>query len=348
MSHFSVLVIAGDHEAALQPFHEFECTGENDQYVQDIDRTAEAREQYGADTATRIKAPDGTLQSFFDDKGEWRPEFSQADVERIHGKTYYVPPGYEKVEVPISQVEKFADWAAGYYGWEIVRAGENIDLEGSHKYGYVQLDAAGEVVKCIDRTNPNKKWDWYQVGGRFGNRLALKDGRKVNQARAGDIDWDGMIAAKKKLAADEYDKIKAVIGDREIITWEQARAKVKAKEMTIDEARNLYNQQPILKELNDAGALDLWSGAETLSKVMATDRDVYIKNEGETNTTTWALLSAPIPLVMTGTWTERGKMGWFGMSDETDASTADYVANFLATVRALPADALLTVVDCHI
>ena len=45
MSHFSVLVIGDDVEAILQPYHEFECTGINDQYVQDVDVTEECKEE---------------------------------------------------------------------------------------------------------------------------------------------------------------------------------------------------------------------------------------------------------------------------------------------------------------
>ena len=38
MSHFSVMVIGGNVEEQLQPYHEFECTGINDQYVVDVDK----------------------------------------------------------------------------------------------------------------------------------------------------------------------------------------------------------------------------------------------------------------------------------------------------------------------
>src|SRR3546814_8966760 len=41
MSHFGVLVIGGNVEQQLAPYHEFECTGLNDQFVQDIDVTEE-------------------------------------------------------------------------------------------------------------------------------------------------------------------------------------------------------------------------------------------------------------------------------------------------------------------
>lgn len=39
-------------------------------------------------------------------------------------------------------------------------------------------------------TNPNSKWDWYVVGGRWSNMLTLKNGQKVNSALAKDIDFD--------------------------------------------------------------------------------------------------------------------------------------------------------------
>lgn len=35
MSHFTVLVIGPNYEEQLAPYHEFECTGCDDEYVQD-------------------------------------------------------------------------------------------------------------------------------------------------------------------------------------------------------------------------------------------------------------------------------------------------------------------------
>lgn len=42
MSHFAVLVV-GEVEHNLAPFHEFECTGTDNEFVQDVDQTEEAR-----------------------------------------------------------------------------------------------------------------------------------------------------------------------------------------------------------------------------------------------------------------------------------------------------------------
>ena len=46
MSHFAVLVIGPDHEKQLAPYHEFECTGVDDEYVVDEDITDEVRKDY--------------------------------------------------------------------------------------------------------------------------------------------------------------------------------------------------------------------------------------------------------------------------------------------------------------
>ncbi|HFW4796117.1 TPA: hypothetical protein ACIBS5_001433 [Salmonella enterica subsp. diarizonae serovar 60-67:z35:-] len=43
MSHFNVLVIGNNPEEALAPYHEFECTEVDDQYIREIDITEEIR-----------------------------------------------------------------------------------------------------------------------------------------------------------------------------------------------------------------------------------------------------------------------------------------------------------------
>ena len=53
MSHFTVLVIGEEPELQLAPYHEFECTGEVDEYVQSIDKLDEATESFANSTTTR-------------------------------------------------------------------------------------------------------------------------------------------------------------------------------------------------------------------------------------------------------------------------------------------------------
>lgn len=60
MSHFSVLIIGADHAKQLQPFQEFECTGTNDEFVQDIDNTDEERAEFQTATRKFVRLADGT------------------------------------------------------------------------------------------------------------------------------------------------------------------------------------------------------------------------------------------------------------------------------------------------
>jgi len=72
MSHFAVLVVGENVDEQLAPYHEFESTGENDQYVVDVDKTEEARLDYKQEhTETRFKDTDGTLHNRFTPEGNW-------------------------------------------------------------------------------------------------------------------------------------------------------------------------------------------------------------------------------------------------------------------------------------
>lgn len=50
--------------------------------------------------------------------------------------------------------------------------------------------------------NPNAKWDWYVEGGRYSSRLTTKEGKEVDAALIGDIDFDSMNK-KKKIGAEK-------------------------------------------------------------------------------------------------------------------------------------------------
>lgn len=342
MSHFSVLVIAEDIEAALQPFHEFECTGTNDKYVQDLDVTQEKRDEFAADTESVLIDPSGTCHFLFTAEGNYDIRFCREVKQEPFGftrKEKLIPDGWTEGEIPSSQRFTFAQW--------LERDGTTplaADRTASEKqkYSYYIADASGEVVKVVRRTNPNKQWDWWQLGGRFSNKLLLKNGARANEGAAGEIDWDGMLAEKAVQAAALYDRIMVGIAGREVQSWEQVLKRRDAGEFTIDSAREFYHAQPVVQELKASKAIDDWYGAEELSGVLAAkDRQTYIDRQAKANASTWALLQD-------GHWHERGSMGWWGMSDATEGSTLDYTENFWLTIRALPPDTHVAVVDCHI
>lgn len=206
MSHFTVLVIGDNVDEQLAPYHEFECTGEDDQYVQDIDETEEKRAEYLGATETMLKSPTGELESRWDEKGAAKPKFYReptpeetqsagllgsgfsnglsfssqdwGDGRGYRPMVYALPEGWVEIEVKTSEIKTFAKWLSGYDDEkDNVAFGETPDLSGPHKYGYTLLDENGDVLKVIRRTNPNAHWDWYQVGGRWNGFFKLKQER---------------------------------------------------------------------------------------------------------------------------------------------------------------------------
>ena len=62
---------------------------------------------------------------------------------------------------------------------------ESFEAFLSRWYGYAyneELDACGYLC------NPNAKWDWWEIGGRWHNELRLKKGEKCDQAQLKNID----------------------------------------------------------------------------------------------------------------------------------------------------------------
>lgn len=281
MSHFSVLVIGENVEQQLQPYHEFECTGENDQYVQNIDITNELQ--------ARIN-----------------------DGESL-------------------------DEALGYYGLEdrIIANEADAKIEGDkaeHMWGYAVVQD-GNLIKAVNRTNPNRKWDWWVVGGRWSGFLTLKSGRKVDEARKGDIDFEAMRNAAGAEAAAKWDKANAARNGGTWDTWEHVRDVLHAG--NIDAARQAYHAQPAKDAV--AKALDHpWNGVDEYLK----PRDQYIQQARDRATVLYGV-------VKDGQWLAKGEMGWFGMSSD-DVSQDEWNRKVNEMLDALPDDTLITVVDCHI
>jgi hypothetical protein len=395
MSHFAVLVVGPNIEEQLAPYHEFESTGTNDQYVVDEDDTEEARKAYAKNTSRRFKDPEGVLHDPYTAEGDARDQFYREptpEEEKNHkerflstnddglrwvdqdwhdgrgyrGKIFQLPPGWEEVEVPTSTVETFAEFIEGYYGHPTVRLGEELDLEDKHKYGYILVDENGEVVKSVNRTNPNRKWDWWSVGGRWNGFFKMKkytlgalgkpgiqtmneDYTPPSEDRAdvalkGDIDVEGMRNEAAKEAGETYDAVQEIIGQLpRHLTWEQ----VKANHATggIDEdgepqidynaSREFYNAQPAVKAMRNSK--DYWHSEP--DRFLCT-REQYIERARAGAFSTFAV-------VKNGVWYERGSMGWWGMvSNEKDSD--EWHLQFAALIDGLPDETVLSVVDCHI
>lgn len=347
MSHFSVMVIGDDIEKQLAPYHEFECTGEDDQYVQEIDITESCRKEFGESTTKMYKDPSGKLHDPHLDRfyREFTPEekakvgplgtgscagifYTSKDWgDGYRAKVHFLPKGWEDVEVPTKDARTFADWLKGWHGIEVT---DSPIIETDHKYGYA-LTVNGEVMKVVKRTNPNKQWDGWTVGGRWSNFLLCKDGDKADQATKADIDIEGMRDAVGEKAAAKWDKAHAIIAGREWTTWDKVRDAVK----DIEQARKVYNSQPPVKDAS-AHRDFTWDGIDEF----AIPRAEYVANARQKAISTYAV-------VKDGKWYSKGKMGWWGVS-HGDIDQAEWDAKVSEMLDGLPSDTTITIVDCHI
>ncbi|MCD1124847.1 hypothetical protein LPW36_02150 [Jinshanibacter sp. LJY008] len=288
MSHFTVLVVGQNPEQQLAPYHEFECTGINDQYVQDIDVTDEYR----------------------------------LDYERQEDRS-----------------ETFLEFAKNNNDYSVVEFGQAPDIDDAHKYGWIQLDEDGEVAKVVRRTNPNAKWDWFVLGGRWRDFFKLKNGGFADSAMKIDIDFDGMTSQAAEDAKTEYQAFADAIAGMEFPkTWPEMML---GNTGSIDELRKAYASQPAVEAVRQAVR------DKKLPFTFQCSFDYYGRNIDEYVKKCQAQCLTTYAVTMDGQWYARGEMGWFGLSSNemTETEWNQKVAEMIA---ALPDDTVLSVYDCHI
>lgn len=324
MSHFTCLVIGENPEAQLAPFHEFECTGDNDEYVQSVDRTDECREAYQ----------------------EYLKENSSGDG---------------------TPAKSFLDFVQADYGVEVVLSGQQPAIEGNHKYGYIQLNDKGDVAQVIRRTNPNAKWDWYLLGGRWTGYFTLKPeyanrgrtGRPgimtpeaakglADQAHKKMIDFVAMRADAEREAGEQYDKVIAALGGlplpprfadfRENFTMEIDGNTARFIDgAPIELVRSAYWKLPAVKKLQEAKLMPF---SDDVADIYGCDRATFVKRASEGAFATYSVIKD-------GVFYEKGQMGWWGMASNEKAED-EWNAEFAKLIDSVQEDTLLSVYDLHI
>ena len=204
-------------------------------------------------------------------------------------------------------------------------------------------------------TNPNAKWDWYQLGGRWTGfflgkpelqypaasgkaGLMTEDapGGYYDSIRKGDIDLEKMYEIAVSEADAEYTEFENRTSGIEPLreTW----AEIRDRFPDIDSARKFYNTHPWIKAATNGHFFN--AEPFTYFEVDTGGREVFIERKRKKCISTFAVLH-------NGVWYERGEMGWFGMvSDEKDHDT--WLDEFYNVFNSLPDDTLISAYDCHI
>lgn len=238
----------------------------------------------------------------------------------------------------------------------------------AYKEGDVQAEDGpdGTVLYSHQSTwNPNAKWDWWQIGGRWGGFFQLKEGEqaepanaseyefehslngfpipdlggKTDQARKRQIDFEAMRTAATIKAHADYDRFeRATKGMPTPRRWSEVLDLY--GENQVDLARKVYREQPFVHALDAARIGPFGDDPVEYWCVTSGGRDAYIACKADE-------AGVPFAIVADGVWRQRGQMHWFAVvSDEMDAG--DWNAMVRRFYDQLPDDTLLTCVDCHI
>lgn len=362
MSHFTVMVIGKDVEKQLAPFHEFECTGENDEFIQDIDTTEESRAEFEEATITQYKLADGRIVDEYGDElyreptEEENKKFNHSTGSGFSGgvkwtskdwgdgkgrraKIYEVPADAEKIE---SKYESFRAYLDRYGDLEVVQEGDELDLEDTHKFGYAVADDDGNIIKTVRRTNPNAKWDWYVVGGRWSGLLLKHDGTRADNLLKSDIDVATMRNTAAEKAGAEYDLVFEIIGSMDgFRPFDEFAEEAKAANPTGDwgdAARKAYHAQPQNAAMNENRERTKHLGWFINLEDFTVTREQFQQAARDNALCTFAVLKD-------GTWYQKGQMGWWGAVSNEDS---EWSKKFAELFDGLADDEQVTIVDCHI
>lgn len=241
--------------------------------------------------------------------------------------------------------------------------GESFD-EFAQDWGGYERNDDGVLGRV---TNPNAKWDWWSIGGRWNGLLTLKKEREL--AHGASMGVDGVMDSHH--SKDDYSASVALVGD---VDWLAMRAEGQTsrrlRHREFNEAyeialRRFENVGGITPDV--AGRYEEWCNANPNVKDVfrsanefAAAREAFDKLKyfmwglddftdlrGDIDEYCRARALTYAFIDEEGRWHQKGEMGWWGVDDKSQA-TDDYHDAFWQMIDRLQEDTLVYVVDCHI
>ena len=329
MSHFSVCVIVphdklentvgrGLEEALCGILAPYDEGTEEPAYLTFHDKTEEMRCEYENEKVTAVRFADGALHHPYD------PAFSKRFMIRDGQVVERDPKNPSKYTVT-DECRRFT-LVPNYPRKDLCSFEEYCEDEGYRKCG----DRWGYY------SNPDAKWDWWTVGGRFSKQLLV-----------GNDVTDYYVAAKKVGEAPEGFKF-ADAAQMQDIAWDTMKnAKIASVEKEYDRLSKAFETQ----DVSALGPIARW----TEDGIISWGETIYEKGEtlenfknrrGVLEEDRYAI--QPYALVdREGDWHGSGDMGWFAIS-MNDKPKRDWNDEIQACMsRAEPEDVII-IVDCHI
>lgn len=268
--------------------------------------------------------------------------------------------------------QEYLEFSVKYTFEEAKKEWEKVEANGEYHYDTLEEcmeDYHGYTFDEKENAfgywhNPNTKWDWYQVGGRWAGYFKMKEGAEgkagssgffgepAEEGRAdellkGAIDIEGMKKDSEESFAKTYDYVHSVIDGidtSDFKNWKEFLKMRDNEEITTEQARGMYHAQPVVEKFRKASMTE--EGRKMLGffsnvEEYLVPRDEYLKRGRNSAITPFAFLSEEHG------WQEQGSMGWWGIvSDEKESE--DWNSQFMSMFESLPDDTPITMVDCHI
>lgn len=301
MSHFAVAVISRTPEEVdylLAPYQENNMGDCPSEYLEFVDTEENGRYAYENGYAEKLQAPDGQLFDKYD------PQFKDTNSDDFN-PVYLIPDGYKEILVAYKDLyPTFDDYMEKYR--EVERDPE------TGRYGYW--------------TNPNAKWDYWRIGGRFRGLL------RASKGTLGELSWEYTMDKENQYheAAGQYDQ-----------------AQIKDIDFSLDQ--KLYNkavrfwevyvEKAPLKPEENPEAFDSFYTPEHY-KQLYESKESYAKEQASFST--WALVTPE------GEWYQKGDMGWWATHNGTAESFRNFSEAFERILSECDPEWYITVVDCHI
>ena len=331
MSHFTVAVITKGQptgemiEKALAPYQENNMGDCPKEYLEFHSYSKEYKEEYETGKTERVRLKDGTLvytwsDCLYEECSEEEYEKAKAEGKNTSytssPETYKVKKdlaeiGAEVVEIAWKELyPTFENYLEEYH--DATKDEETLD------YGYWE--------------NPNAKWDWWQIGGRWAGLLTVPV--NCQNCSTGEKSW-GWGTENPYTTTDKYKKVdSARIKDLVFPDYEQKYDKAKRLwELKVE------GEEPQKDEEKEQLKWDYYRPEyyENTYK----DKETYA--ECEATFYTYAVIDKD------GHWNAKGEMGWWGCSAEEENQVVDYIKNYKKNVFDNASDDdYITIVDCHI
>lgn len=226
-------------------------------------------------------------------------------------------------------------------------------------------------------SNPNSKWDWFQIWGRWAWMFLLKESVekskyplanfswgwdlkdkeevqkawKVDSAEIQDIDFEWM---KKEVydksfkhfsdileKFDEIPKLKKTLAEfqNDDSYWED----YEKRRADYHNQRALKVWSQILEDDRQIKEWRLFSYFASLENYQFESAEKYAEKQANEFFSTYAVLTEEWE------WESAWEMGWFWMSSETSEEKEEFVKWYFDTfLKDLAPETILTIVDCHV